>query len=260
MTKEPSLCHMPIVFTGHGYPMNAVTDNPARAGWRAVGERIGKPEAIVAITGHWETSGQCIRIAPDNPQLFDVWDLPDIIYTVRYSPVNSPRHVKRVMELLEGNVYEDNTWGIDHALWTTLSNMYPDGDVPVVPMSVDVDMTPEEAFELGRKLAPLRHEGVLLFATGNIVHQVDMVDHNTKTGLDWAVEFDQRIKDLTLARRFDELLDYRSIAHHELAVPTVDHYYPFLTILGASDADDEITVFNNYCELASLSMTSYLFS
>lgn len=250
---------MPVVFTGHGYPMNAITNNPARAGWRMAGEMIGRPEAIVAITGHWITDGQCIRVDVENPQFYDVWDLPDEIYNVCYKPPGSLKHIKRVEELLGSGFYEDNTWGIDHALWTTLSNMYPDADVPLVLLSVDVESSPEAAFDLGRKLSPLRDENVLIFATGNIVHNVDMVDHSKKDGLAWAREFDAKIKELTLSRDFPALFDYKHIPGHELAVPTPDHYYPFLSILGASREDDEITLFNDYCELASLSMTSYIF-
>lgn len=249
---------MPVVFTGHGYPMNAITDNPARNGWRDAAEAIGTPEAIVAITGHWQTDGQCIRIAPDNPQLFDVWDLPDEIYSVHYSPSGSPRHIERVKELLGGNVFDDNTWGVGHALWSPLSNMYPDENVPLVILSVDVESTPKDAYELGGKLAPLRDEGVLIFASGNIVHEVDMVDHDMKGGLPWAEEFNEKIKELVLSRRIDELFDYKKFPHHELAVPTVDHYYPLLTALGASCPEDKITVFNDYCELATLSMTSFI--
>lgn len=250
---------MPVLFTGHGYPMHAITDTPAREGWKRIGEMIGKPEAIVALTGHWQTSGTCVRISEDNPQLFDVWDLPDEIYEVRYAPRGSAAHIERVKELLGPGVFDDNTWGIGHALWAPLSNMYPDADVPVVLVSTDVDASPREALELGKKLAPLRNEGVLILASGNIVHEVDLVDHDMEGGLPWAYEFDSAIKEFTLARKTDELLDYKKIRHHELAVPTVDHYYPFLSALGASDEKDSITVFNNYCCLGSLSMTSYLF-
>lgn len=192
---------MPVIFTGHGYPMNAITDSPA----------------------------------------------------------GSPRHIARVKELLGADVFDDNTWGIGHALWAPLSNMYPDADIPVVLLSVDVGSSPRDAFELGRKLAPLRDEGALIFASGNIVHEVDMVDHDMKSGFPWAEEFSRTIKELTLSRRMDELFDYKNIRHHELAVPTVDHYYPLLTALGASDEDDDITVFNDFCELGSLSMTSFIF-
>lgn len=250
---------MPVVFTGHGYPMNAITDSPARDGWKRLGAALGKPAAIVAITGHWQTSGQCVRIANDNPFLYDVWDIPEETFNMKYSPVGSPRHLMRVKELLGDGVFDDNTWGIGHALWVPLSNMYPDADVPVVLLSTDVDSAPCDALELGRKLSPLRDEGVLIFCSGNIVHEVDMVDQTMKDGLPWAIEFNDKIKELTLSRRTDELLNYKNIPHHELAVPTVDHYYPFLTAYGASSEDNKITVFNDYCELASLSMTSYMF-
>lgn len=250
---------MPVVFTGHGYPMNAVIDNPARSGWKHAGEQIGKPEAIIAITGHWQTSGLCIRCSDDNPQLFDVWDLPEEIYDLHYKPPGSDKHIRMVKELLEGNIYDDNTWGIDHALWTPLSSMYPSADIPVILLSTDIDVLPSQAYELGKKLAPLRREGVLILGSGNIVHEVDMVDHEVKGGLPWAEEFNKKIRELTLSRKISELLDYKNIPHHELAVPTPDHYYPFLTVLGASDSRDRISVFNDYCERASLSMTSFVF-
>lgn len=250
---------MPVVFTGHGYPMNAITENPARAGWRRIGADIGKPKAIVAVTSHWETSGTCVRIDSTNPQLFDIVDLPEEIYRVRYEPPGSPEHIRRVLALLEGAAYEDNTWGIDHALWTTLSNMYPDADVPVVLVSTDMDAAPEDMAALGRKLAPLRDEGVLLFATGNVAHNIDKVDHSMPGGYDWAVDFDREVKELVLARRLDALMDYRHLKNYQLNMPTLDHYYPLLLILGAASEEDPVTVFNEYTELGSLSMTSYMF-
>lgn len=250
---------MPVVFTGHGYPMNAITDNPARRGWKKIGEEIGKPKAIVAVTSHWETSGICVRIDDTNPQLFDIVDLPEEIYSVHYEPPGAPEYIRRVFELLHGAAYADNTWGIDHALWTTLSNMYPEADVPVVVVSTDIDASPEDMVNTGRKLSPLRDEGVLLFATGNIAHNVDMVDHRMPGGFDWAVEFDRTVKELVLARRLDELMHYQNLKNYQLNMPTVDHYSPLLLILGATSPEDKVTVFNEYTELGSLSMTSYMF-
>lgn len=250
---------MPVVFTGHGYPMNAITDNPARAGWHRIGESIGRPKVIIAMTGHWESDGTYVHTASDNPQLFDIEDLPDEIYDVRYKPDNSVEYAHKVIKLLGDNAFADNTWGIDHALWTTLSNMYPKADIPVVVISTNTDASPREMLETGRALRPLRDEGALIFATGNIVHNVDLVDHSMSGGLKWAVDFDRNIKELIFARDWESLINYTSLPDRELAIPTIDHYYPLLFAIGASYEDDQIEVFNEYTELASLSMTSYLF-
>lgn len=250
---------MPVVFTGHGYPMNAITENRARIGWKQIGLQIGKPDAIVAVTSHWETSGTCVRVAHDNPQLFDIVDLPAEIYNVHYEPPASPKHIQRVLELLQGKVWEDNSWGIDHALWTTLSNMYPDEDVPVVVVSTDMDASAQDMVKIGRKMSPLRDEGVLIFATGNIAHNVDKVDHSMRDGFPWASEFDRTVKELVLAGNLDALIEYQKLKNYQLNMPTIDHYYPLLLVIGAASPEDKITVFNEYTELGSLSMTSYLF-
>ena len=249
----------PAVFTGHGYPMNAITDNPARRGWADAGRKIGRPQVIIAMTSHFEGDGTCVHVAPDNPQLFDIVDLPEEIYNVKYKPLNSPEYARKVLEMIGDNAFPDNTWGIDHALWTTLSNMFPEADIPVVVISTDTGLSPEEMYGLGRRLKPLREDGALLFATGNIVHNVDMVDHDFNGAWDWAWEFDEAVRRLVEKRDIEALLKPELIRNHELALPTLDHYYPLLFILGASDENDELTVFNEYCELASLSMTSYLF-
>ena len=250
---------MPVVFAGHGYPMNAIGENKARPGWRAMGEYIGKPEAIVAMTSHWETPGICIRTALDNPQLFDVWDLPDEIHDLHYAPKGSEKHIRRVMELLGSEAIPDNTWGTDHALWTTLSNMYPDGDVPLVILNTDDGMSPTEIYRLGSRLSPLRDEGVLFFTTGNIAHNVDMVDHNMKGGFEWAIKFDNTVRDLVLAKDAAAVMDYKNIPDWKTAIPMPGHYLTLIAAMGAAGDNYNVSVWNDYVELGSLSMTSYIF-
>ena len=250
---------VPVVFASHGYPMNAIGNNKARPGWHAMGEYIGRPEAIVAITSHWETPGICIRTALDNPQLFDVWDLPDEIHNLHYAPAGSEAHIKRVMELLGGEALPDNTWGTDHALWTTLSNMYPGGDVPLVILNTDDEMPVKDIYRLGQRLSPLRDEGVLIFTTGNIAHNVDMVDHSMECGFEWAVRFDTRVRDMVLAGDIAGVMDYKSIPDWETAIPMPSHYLTLIAAMGAAGQDYKVSVWNDYVELGSLSMTSYIF-
>lgn len=250
---------MPVIFTGHGNPMNAIGKNRAREGWKKTGLEIGKPKVIIAVSAHWMTRGQAVRTAADNPQINDMYGFPDELYQVHYEPAGSPEYAKKVLNLLGDSASEDNTWGIDHGVWTVLSNMYPDADVPVVMVSTNVKARPEEIFELGQKIAPLREEGALILASGNVVHNLRMVDWSNPDGADWADEFDEVIRNAIVSGDFRTPVNFKDLTNYKLAIPSVDHYYPLLAALGAASPEDEVTVWNEYRELGSMSMTSYTF-
>lgn len=249
---------MPVIFSGHGSPMNAIGNNRARTGWKKMGEQLGKPKVIIAVSAHWATHGTFVRTAPDNPQINDMYGFPPELYEVKYSPANSPAYAQEVLRRLDGIAKEANTWGIDHGVWSILSNMYPDADVPVVMVSTDVDASPEQLFEIGKRLAPLRDEGALIVASGNVVHNLRRVNWNMDDGYDWANEFDERIRDAILTGHKDVPVKYKFITNYKLAIPTVEHYDPLLVALGATTDKDKATVWNEYRELGSMSMTSYL--
>lgn len=250
----------PVLFTGHGSPMNAIGQNRARDGWEQLSKTLEKPRAIAAVSAHWQTEGLCVRTAGDNPQINDMYGFPDELYRVRYAPAGDPVLADKVLSLLGPDARADNRWGIDHGVWTVLCNLFPAGDVPVVMIGVDPDMDPEAQYEAGRKLAGLRDEGVMLLASGNTVYNLRLVDWNRDDGFDWAERFNGSLRESILAGRHEDVVRYRRLPDSRLAVPTTEHFLPLLTALGAVSDGDRVTVFNDFCELGSMAMTSYLFS
>lgn len=250
---------LPVVFTGHGSPMNAIGENRARDGWRALGRTLGRPKVIVAVSAHWTTRGLCVRRSGENPQIFDMYGFPEELYRVKYAPAGSVETADRVLAALGGAARANNDWGIDHGVWSVLSNMYPDADVPVVMVSTDLTADAAAQFETGRRLAALRDEGALILASGNVVHNLRLVDWESAGGFDWADSFDAAVRNAILAGDFQTPVAFEKLPDAALAVPTAEHYFPLLTALGAAEPTDRVTVFNEYRELGSMSMTSYLF-
>jgi 4,5-DOPA dioxygenase extradiol len=250
---------MPVIFTGHGSPMNAIDSNRARDGWRKMGESLGKPRVIIAVSAHWTTRCLCVRDSAENPQINDMSGFPPELYQIRYAPAGSPEYARRALELLGSGTIPNNDWGIDHGIWSVLCNMYPDADVPVVMVSTNLAADARAQFEAGRRLAPLREEGALILASGNVVHNLRMVGWDMAGGYDWADRFDLRIRDAVLSGDFETPVTYQALADAQKAVPTPEHYFPLLTALGAASSADRVTVWNEYRELGSMSMTSYLF-
>jgi len=248
----------PVIFSGHGSPMNAIGDNRARDGWRAAGEKLGKPPVIIAISAHWTTRGLFVRRAEDNPQINDMYGFPKALYDVHYEPAGSIAYADKVLDCLGDMAAVNNEWGIDHGVWSILNTMYPDADVPVVMISTDASASPEAQFEVGRRLKPLRDDGAMILASGNVVHNLRRVDWDMDTGYDWADRFDETIRDAIISRHFDTPVNFKDIPDWSKAVPTIEHYYPLLTALGAADESGNVEVFNDYRELGSMSMTSYI--
>lgn len=250
----------PVVFCGHGSPTNAIdARSRARVGWREAAERLGKPKAILAVSAHWATRGTWVRTAAENPQINDMYGFPEELYQIHYEPAGAPEVATRALELLGEAAKGTDEWGIDHGVWSVLCNMYPAADVPVVMMSTNVDATSEEAFALGQRLAALRDEGVMICASGNVVHNLELVDWSNTKGEAWADVFDATIRDAVTQGRFDVVLGYQSLDDWRLAIPTNEHYLPLLVALGAVRVGDHVGVFNDYRELGSMSMTSYAF-
>ena len=256
MTEQKT---MPVIFTGHGSPMNAIGENKAREGWKKMGKELGRPQFIAAVSSHWMTEGLCVRRSDVNPQIFDMYGFPDELYQIHYEAAGSTADADRVLELLGDTASVNNDWGIDHGIWSVLSNIYPEADIPVVMISTDITAGPQEQYETGRKLAQLRNEGALILASGNIVHNLGLVSWGSDHGYDWAERFDRTIKDAVLAHQFDIPVNYQKLPDAARAVPTSEHYNPFLVALGAASFEDAVTVWNDYRELGSMSMTSYRF-
>jgi len=250
---------MPVIFTGHGSPMNAIENSRAREGWKKTGLALGKPEIIVAVSAHWATNGLYVRRSNTNKQIFDMYGFPQELYDVYYEPKGSSEYADRILKLLGNSASANDEWGIDHGVWTVLANMYPKADIPVVMISTDISADAKTQFETGRKLSKLRDEGALILASGNVVHNLRMVSWDKNDGYAWADSFDEAIRDAVLKGDFQTPVEYKKLEYADKAVPTAEHYYPLLTALGAASENDKVTVWNEYRELGSMSMTSFLF-
>ncbi len=250
---------MPVLFVGHGSPMNAIEDNRFTCGWETHADRIPKPKAILAISAHWTTQGTKVTDSPRPRQIYDMYGFPRALYEVVYQPAGAPEIAHWVRGLVPQTEI-DNRWGIDHGAWSVLNRLYPGADIPTIQLSLDQTLSRQEHHDIGRLLKPLRDQGVLILGSGNIVHHLGRVNWSLDGGYDWADEFDQYIKSSILSRDHEQVIDYHQAgdcARH--AFVTTEHFDPLLYVLGASDDADPIFVFNEACTLGSISMTSYLF-
>lgn len=254
------MARMPVIFVGHGSPMNAIEENPYTRSWRQMADRIPSPQAILSISAHWYTRGTRIQNGDDPKTIHDMVGFPRALYEIQYEPGGSPAMAEKVKELISRETRFDNSWGIDHGTWSVLVHMYPQRDIPVFQVSIDASAPPGAHYKMGQELRSLRRQGVLLFASGNIVHNLRMVDWKMAgQGFDWAHAFDDYIYDRIMARRPEDILAFKEKGElARLAVPTPDHFYPLLYALGASEEDDVVKVFNRTADMGSLTMTSYL--
>ncbi len=250
---------MPVLFVGHGSPMNAIEDNRFTQGWATIAERIGKPKAILSVSAHWYTNGMRIQNAEKSKMVYDMYGFPHELYEVVYPAKGSPEFAQKTRELLGGKPEIDNSWGLDHGTWSVLGRMYPKADVPVFQLSIDANLDAEKHFEKGKQLRTLREEGVLVFGSGNVVHNLSMINWDMDGGYSWAEEFDGYIKNSILTKDFQKAVKYEQAGESaKLAFRTQEHYYPLMYVLGAADESDGVSVYNDSCVLGSLSMTSYL--
>ena len=252
---------MPVLFIGHGSPMNAIEDNEFSRAWTALGKTLEKPKAILSISAHWFTRGTKVNDSPTPAMIYDMYGFPDELYALKYPTPGSPELAYRTRDLVGDFVTIDNNWGIDHGTWSVLHRVFPGADIPVVQLSVNATLTPAEHYEIGKKLRSLRDEGVLIFGSGNVVHNLARVDWRMNDGQPWAQEFDQYIHRAVTSGRHQDVIDFANDGEPaQLSVPSIDHFAPLLYVLGASDANDQVRVINADCTLGSMSMTSYLFS
>ena len=252
---------MPMVFVGHGSPMNAIEDNQYTRNWREVAKKIPKPESIISISAHWYTEGTKIMNQENPKTIHDMFGFPQELYEISYNTPGNPKLAESTKKLITKPSVFDKSWGIDHGTWSVLVHMYPERDIPVFQISVDATAPPEAHYQIGKELKSLRQQGVLIFGTGNIVHNLRLLDWERKdNGFNWAYEFDDVIQENIEIRNHEKVINYMDFGENaKLSVPTPDHFYPILYILGASDKEDKISISNKSCMMGSLSMTSYLF-
>lgn len=253
---------MPMMFIGHGSPMNAIEDNSYTRTWKKMVKEIPKPEAIISISAHWFTKGTRIMNEENPKTVYDMYGFPEKLYEILYNAPGNPKLAGDVKRLISRQSVFENSWGIDHGTWSVLVHMYPEREIPVFQISIDASAPPEVHYQIGKELKSLRQQGVLLFGSGNIVHNLQGGDWEMgDKGFDWAYKFDDYIKENIKNRNYDNVIHYKDLGETaRLAVPMPDHFNPILYILGAADQEDKISVYNNSCVMGSLSMTSYLFS
>lgn len=252
---------MPVLFLGHGSPMNAIDENDFVQGFRKVSTEIETPKAIICISAHWETRGTQLTGMSNPKTIHDFGGFPEELYRIQYPAPGHPELAKETQGLIKStNVLLDDKWGLDHGAWSVIKHMYPEANIPVIQISLDYSKSPKEHYELGKELALLRKKGVLIVGSGNLVHNLGMVDWkrlNQPFGYDWALETSSKINKFILDGNHQELIDYRKHGKaFELSIPTPEHYLPLLYTLALQQDKDDISLFNNQPMGGSLSMTS----
>ena len=254
---------MPVVFFGHGSPMNALADNAVTQAWAAVAKAMPRPKAILCVSAHWETRGTAVTAMEKPRTIHDFGRFPQALFDVQYPAPGDPALAARVTELLGPTpVAQDRDWGLDHGTWSVLCKAWPQADIPVVQLSLDMTVGLDACAEIGRKLAPLRDEGVLIAGSGNIVHNLAVMDWQAPAGagFDWAERFSADIHQAIVAGATEAVAHYEQFGRDgQLSVNSEEHYRPLLYILGARSADDAVRFENDHIEYGSLSMTTVVF-
>jgi 4,5-DOPA dioxygenase extradiol len=253
---------MPVLFLGHGSPMNAIEQNEFVTGFRNIGKTIPKPNAIVCVSAHWETRGTFVT-AMEKPQtIHDFGGFPQALFDVQYPAPGSPDLAKQTKSLIKKTeVGLDDKWGLDHGAWSVIKHLYPKADVPVIQMSLDYYQTPQYHYELAKELKSLREKGVLIIGSGNMVHNLGMLAwdklNEDEYGFDWALEARAKMKSFILNGDYQSLINYKSQGKpFELSIPSPEHYLPLLYALALKEKNENVTLFNDKAIAGSLTMTS----
>jgi 4,5-DOPA dioxygenase extradiol len=251
---------MPCLFLGHGTPLNVLADNIWTRAWRRIALGLPRPRAILSISAHWCTRGVGVTAMEAPPTIHDFGGFPKEMYDIRYPAPGDPALAARIAALLAPlPIVLDHSWGFDHGTWSVLAKAYPEADIPVVQLSIDMTQPPAFHFSVGAHLAPLRDEGVLILGSGNIVHNLMLRQRHGDFAYGWAIKFNDFIRDSLLDREFDALVDYERIGEAAaLSAPTPDHYYPLLYAAGAAAGDEAAIEIDGVYE-GAMSMMSVVF-
>lgn len=250
---------MPVVFLGHGSPMNAIEDNAWRRSWQDLGRRLPRPKAILCVSAHWETQGVYVSAAEKPETIHDFHGFPKALFDVRYRAPGSPELAHRVADLVRTpHVHLDHKRGLDHGAWGVLAPMYPEADIPIVQLSLSSLQPGAWHYDLAKQLAPLRDEGVLVVGSGNIVHNLRLWRPGMAEGYDWAQRFDEDIADRIAEGHHEGMLGYETLGPDALlAIPSPEHYLPLLYILALQRDGEPVEFFNDQVA-SSISMRSLL--
>jgi len=236
---------MPALFVGHGNPMNALARNRYTEAWAKIGADVPRPSAVLAVSAHWYVAGTALTVNTAPRTIHDFGGFPPELYRVQYPASGDPELARRIQKLLSpATVALSEEWGLDHGTWSVLKHMYPAADVPVVQLSIDETKPARFHYEIGRRLAPLREENVLIVGSGNLVHNLHAYAWGARAAepYEWAVRFERRAREILTAGEYDSLVDYERLERDALlSVPTPDHYLPLLYVSGAAGRGDPVT-------------------
>lgn len=253
---------MPVMFIGHGSPMNAIEDNVYSRKWHELGQTMPRPKAILSISAHWITNGTKVTAMQHPQTIHDFGGFPKELFDQQYPAPGSPELAKLTQELVSyTHVQHDESWGLDHGTWSVLLPMYPAADIPVFQLSIDYSKPFSYHYEIGKQLSKLRDKGVLIIGSGNIVHNLRAIDWSGQTkAFDWAKEFDTEMTGWIDTGDHKSILDYQKLLGKtaELAHPTYDHLLPLFYTLGLQQKGEEVSYFNNDFEMGSISMRSMI--
>lgn len=259
---------MPVLFIGHGNPMNAIEDNEFSNYWKQLAKDIPQPKAVLCISAHWLTRGTHITAMEAPKTIHDFGGFPQSLFDVEYPAPGAPKLAAETKSIITStDVGLDHDWGLDHGTWSVVKQMYPNAQIPVLQLSIDYHKPAQYHYELGKELASLRKKGVLIIGSGNMVHnlrraqlsapQLDDKGEVAEFGFDWAIEMNENFKKHIVNGNHQALVDYEKMGKAAtLAIPTPDHYYPLLYSLALQETNEEASIFNDKCIAGSLSMTS----
>ncbi len=255
---------MPVLFLGHGSPMNAIEDNEFSRKWEELGNILPRPNAILCISAHWETKGTFVTAMQKPATIHDFGGFPQALFDVQYPAPGSPdlaMETKNIITIAELGL--DEKWGLDHGCWSVIRHLYPNADIPVIQLSLDYYQTPQYHYDLAKELSSFRKKGVLIIGSGNMVHNLGMVAwdklNSLEYGYDWAIEANEKMKKYILSDDHKQLINLRSQGEaYNLAIPTPEHYLPLLYSLALKEEDEKVTFFSDKIVAGSLSMTSLI--
>jgi len=251
---------MPLLFIGHGSPMNGIEDNEFSTGWEKLGKELALPKAVLCISAHWYTKGTFITAMEKPKTIHDFYGFPKALFDVQYPAPGHPALANETASLItKTTVGLDHEWGLDHGTWSVVKRMYPEANIPVLQLSIDYSKGAQYHYELAQQLETLRKKGVLIIGSGNMVHNLRIMNWNlAEMGYDWAIEMNEKFKSLISANEHKPLINVESLGEAaKLSIPTPEHYLPMLYILGLKKPDEPVTFFNDKTVMGSVSMTSF---
>jgi 4,5-DOPA dioxygenase extradiol len=250
---------MPVLFVGHGSPMNAIEDNIFSKGWREAAKNLPKPKAILCVSAHWETRGTFVTAMEKPRTIHDFGGFPKELFAVQYPAPGNVEVAKETARTIKKTIVDlDHEWGLDHGAWSIMKHFYPNADVPVLQLSLDRDKNAAWHYELGKEIAALRKKGVLIIGSGNMVHNLGRLNwQQPDAKYDWAENMNTTFKKLILEGNHQSLIDYKGLGNDAFfSIPTPEHYLPLLYILALQEKNEQLSFFNDHTVMGSISMTS----